>query len=107
MPLSGVNLPIRHGKFPRKFSKKIFTALFFCENFEKNQNITLYLECEREMVCLECSLFFSRRFCVKCVRKNKSEFPKELNKDISKLETNYAEVKRIKKAAEIERCSKS
>lgn len=58
------------------------------------------------MVCLECSLFFSRRFCVKCVRKYKSEFPKELDREIGKLLAHYTEVKRIKEAQRIENCSK-
>ena len=63
-------------------------------------------ECDRKMVCLQCSLFFSRRFCCRCVKKYKSEFPKELDKEITKLLNHYSEVKRAREAKKIENCSK-
>ena len=35
------------------------------------------------------SLYYSGRFCVKCVRKYREEFPKELSKEIGKLNDHY------------------
>ena len=53
------------------------------------------------MVCLQCSLYYSRRFCVKCVRKYRDEFPRELKKEIARLDERYREIKEKKKNAEI------
>ena len=53
------------------------------------------------MVCLQCSLYYSRRFCVKCVRKYREEFPPELKKEITRLDDRYREIKEKKKNAEI------
>ena len=38
---------------------------------------------------------------MKCVRKYRDEFPKELAKDISKIESNYQDVKEKRKAKKI------
>ena len=43
------------------------------------------------MVCLQCSLYYSRRFCVKCVRKYRDEFPKQLEKEIEDLSAQMSE----------------
>ena len=53
------------------------------------------------MVCVNCSLYYSRRFCVKCVRKYRDEFPQELKKEIEKLDERYVEIKAKKKNADI------
>ncbi|XP_068955413.1 cysteine-rich DPF motif domain-containing protein 1 isoform X2 [Petaurus breviceps papuanus] len=39
-----------------------------------------------KLVCVgpECSLFYSRRFCLPCVRENLSAFPQEIRQDVEK-----------------------
>lgn len=59
-------------------------------------------ECEKKMVCMDCSLFFSRRFCVKCVRRYESDFPHQLGKEIKKLKEHYSKVKEQSKIDKIE-----
>ncbi|KAM4676944.1 cysteine-rich DPF motif domain-containing protein 1 [Discoglossus pictus] len=41
--------------------------------------------CER-VVCVgtECSLFYSKRFCLPCVNKNRDEFPQQIRQDLDK-----------------------
>ncbi|XP_063301127.1 cysteine-rich DPF motif domain-containing protein 1 isoform X1 [Pelobates fuscus] len=40
----------------------------------------------KQVVCVgtECSLFYSKRFCLPCFIKNKGEFPKEIQQDFDK-----------------------
>ncbi|KAM8973722.1 cysteine-rich DPF motif domain-containing protein 1 [Pelodytes ibericus] len=40
----------------------------------------------KQVVCAgaECSLFYSKRFCLPCINKNKSEFPHEIQQDLDK-----------------------
>ncbi|KAG8438644.1 hypothetical protein GDO86_004999 [Hymenochirus boettgeri] len=41
--------------------------------------------CEK-IVCVgsECSIFYSKRFCLPCVMKNRDEFPPEIQQDLDK-----------------------
>ncbi|XP_053318758.1 cysteine-rich DPF motif domain-containing protein 1 [Spea bombifrons] len=40
----------------------------------------------KQVVCVgtECSLFYSKRFCLPCVIKHKGEFPQEIQLDVEK-----------------------
>ncbi|XP_073423796.1 cysteine-rich DPF motif domain-containing protein 1 isoform X1 [Dendrobates tinctorius] len=44
--------------------------------------------CQR-VVCVstDCSLFYSKRFCLPCVTKNKDAFPPEIQQDLDKRKT--------------------
>ncbi|XP_007892877.1 cysteine-rich DPF motif domain-containing protein 1 [Callorhinchus milii] len=43
-------------------------------------------------VCVgqECSLFYTKRFCIPCVKENLEEFPKEIQSDLEKKEKTQA-----------------
>ncbi|XP_073478005.1 cysteine-rich DPF motif domain-containing protein 1 isoform X1 [Aquarana catesbeiana] len=55
---------------------------------EKEKFLVLGSVCSlcKQVVCIgtECSLFYSKRFCLPCVTKNKSEFPPEIRQDLEK-----------------------
>ncbi|XP_072256363.1 cysteine-rich DPF motif domain-containing protein 1 [Pyxicephalus adspersus] len=55
---------------------------------EKEKFLVLGSVCNlcKQVVCVgtECSLFYSKRFCLPCVTKNKSEFPPEIWQDLDK-----------------------
>ena len=44
-------------------------------------------------VCVECSIFFTKRFCVNCAQFNINEFPKDIQSRIVKLAENFAKQK--------------
>jgi len=46
--------------------------------------------CQR-LVCANCSLFYSKRFCGECANKNVQHFPVEVQKKIHELKTNKSE----------------
>ena len=46
--------------------------------------------CQR-LVCTNCSLFYSKRFCKECASKNVQHFPVEVQKKIRELRTNKNE----------------
>ncbi|XP_069084345.1 cysteine-rich DPF motif domain-containing protein 1 isoform X3 [Pleurodeles waltl] len=41
------------------------------------------------IVCVgtECSMFYSKRFCLPCITKNRDQFPPEIQKDLDKRQT--------------------
>jgi len=49
-------------------------------------------QCDRD-VCVGCSIFYTRRFCVKCATFNINEFPSDVQKRIVKLAENVASEK--------------
>lgn len=85
------NLPPKRASKKIKFREECYSVM---DPFRPpNQRLPLVVggkcsECERD-VCMACSLYYSRRFCVKCVRKYREEFPKELSKEIGKLDDHY------------------
>jgi hypothetical protein len=40
----------------------------------------------RRVVCVSssCSVFYTKRFCIECVKKNLDEFPKEIQQELAK-----------------------
>ena len=44
-------------------------------------------------VCVECSIFFTKRFCVKCAQFNINEFPQDVQSRLVKLADNFAKQK--------------
>ncbi|KAM9313380.1 cysteine-rich DPF motif domain-containing protein 1 [Gastrophryne carolinensis] len=55
---------------------------------DKDKFLVLGSPCSlcKQVVCVgnECSLFYSKRFCLPCITKNKSEFPPEIQQDLEK-----------------------
>ncbi|XP_052681011.1 cysteine-rich DPF motif domain-containing protein 1-like [Crassostrea angulata] len=58
---------------------------------EERGFITLGSSCNicRAKVCLSqnCSLFYTKRFCLRCVKKNLKEFPAEIKEEMTKKST--------------------
>ena len=52
-----------------------------------NSFIVLGAECSecRTTVCVECSIYFTRRFCVNCAQYNINEFPSDVQSRIVKV----------------------
>ncbi|XP_078529937.1 cysteine-rich DPF motif domain-containing protein 1 [Lissotriton helveticus] len=42
-----------------------------------------------DVVCVgpECSMFYSKRFCLPCIIKNRDQFPQEIHKDLDRRKT--------------------
>ncbi|XP_020833124.1 cysteine-rich DPF motif domain-containing protein 1 [Phascolarctos cinereus] len=55
---------------------------------DKDRFLILGSQCSlcSKLVCVgpECSLFYSKRFCLPCVRENLSAFPQEIQQDVEK-----------------------
>ncbi|XP_075066436.1 cysteine-rich DPF motif domain-containing protein 1 isoform X2 [Mixophyes fleayi] len=55
---------------------------------DKEKFLILGSQCSvcKKVVCVdtECSLFYSKRFCLPCVTKNKDAFPEEIQQDLDK-----------------------
>ncbi|XP_072452699.1 cysteine-rich DPF motif domain-containing protein 1 isoform X2 [Notamacropus eugenii] len=55
---------------------------------DKDKFLILGSQCSlcSKLVCVgpECSLFYSKRFCLPCVRENLSAFPQEIQQDVEK-----------------------
>ncbi|XP_027710104.1 cysteine-rich DPF motif domain-containing protein 1 [Vombatus ursinus] len=55
---------------------------------DKDKFLILGSQCSlcSKLVCVgpECSLFYSKRFCLPCVRENLSAFPQEIRQDVEK-----------------------
>ena len=60
-----------------------------------NNFLVLGGECDacHVTVCVECSIYFTMRFCVKCAQFNINEFPKDVQSRIVKLADNFAKQK--------------
>ena len=60
-----------------------------------NNFLVLGGECDscHVTVCVECSIYFTKRFCVKCAQFNINEFPKDVQSRIVKLADNFAKQK--------------
>jgi len=60
-----------------------------------NNFLVLGGECDicHVTVCVDCSLYFTKRYCVKCAQFNINEFPKDVQSRIVRLADNFAKQK--------------
>ena len=73
-----------------EFSEDIYVMLDpFSPYSPKSANsfIVLGAECSecRTTVCVECSIYFTRRFCVNCAQYNINDFPSDVQSRIVKV----------------------
>ncbi|KAM4748689.1 LOW QUALITY PROTEIN: cysteine-rich DPF motif domain-containing protein 1 [Rhinophrynus dorsalis] len=55
-------------------------------NPDKEKFLVLGSPCSlcKKVVCVECSLFYSKRFCLPCMTKNRESFPPEIQQDLDR-----------------------
>ncbi|XP_064632463.1 cysteine-rich DPF motif domain-containing protein 1-like [Lineus longissimus] len=89
------NFSIKYDFFGNKppFMKSLIVleeAYFMKDPFSESTKAVIlgaHCSCCQQAVCVSqtCSLFYTKRFCLPCVRKNIEEFPVEIQKEVAKI----------------------